>query len=124
MTLKEAKEILDADVIVGHEQLGLVVKQGGCCDLVTEIPIYGKAGMLLLTGQTNLHVIRAAHDIGAAAIVLVRGKQPPLEAIQLAEELQIPMLSTKYILFEAVGRLYVEGLISTMGRVGETRDVP
>ena len=105
MTLKEAREILDAEVIVGHDQLGVEVKQGGCADLVTEIPIYGKAGMLLLTGQTNLHVIRAAHDIGVAAIVLVRGKQPPLEAIQLAKELQIPMLSTKYILFEAAGRL-------------------
>ena len=34
------------------------------------------------------------------------------------------MMSTKYILFEAAGRLYVEGLISTMERVGETRDVP
>ena len=76
MTLKEAKEILDAEVIVGHDQLDLEVKQGGCSDLVTEIPIYGKAGMLLLTGQTNLHVIRAAHDIGAAAIVLVRGNSP------------------------------------------------
>ena len=110
MTLQEVKEILDAEVIVGHDQLDLEVKKGGCADLMSDVLFFGKAGMLLLTGLNNLQVIRTAIVLGLAAIVMVRGKRPSLEMIHLAEEVQIPILVTEYILFEAVGRLYIKGM--------------
>lgn len=120
MTLQEIKEILDAEVIAGHDQLGVEVTEGGCSDLVTEIPIYGKAGIVLLTGLTTPHMIRATHDLGVAAVVVVRGKRPPQETISLSEELHMPLLTTNYILYEAVGRLYVRGLLGCMQKVGGT----
>ena len=43
-------------------------------------------------------------------------------SIQLAEELQIPILSTKYILFEAAGKLYAEGIVGCVKQVGDKRD--
>ena len=118
MTLKEIRDVLEAEVIVGREQLGIEVTQGGCSDLVTEIPIYGKAGIVLLTGLTTPLMVRAAHDIGVAAVIMVRGKRPPSETIRLSEELHMPVMSTDYILYEAVGRLYVRGLPSCMERAG------
>ena len=122
MTLREVKEILDAEVIVGHDQLDLEVKKAGCADLMSDVLVFCKAGNLLLTGLTNPQVIRTAHILDIAAIVMVRGKRPFPETIQLAEELQIPILTTKYILFESVGRLYAKGIVSCMERVDETRD--
>jgi predicted transcriptional regulator len=124
VTLQEMKEILDAEVIVGHDQLGLDVKEAGCADLMADVLVFGKAGMLLLTGLTNPHVINTAYTLGIAAIIMVRGKQPPPETIRLAEELKIPLLSTRYILFETVGRLYTRGLVGCMGKVDEKRDPP
>lgn len=112
LTLGQVKEILDAEVFVGHDRMDMEVKEGGCSDLVTEIPIYGTTGMLLLTGLTNCDVIRAAYDLGAVGVVLVRGKRPLPDAIRLAEELEVPVLSTKFILFETVGRLYIKGLVA------------
>ena len=124
MTLQEMKEMLDAEVIVGHDQMGLDIKEAGCADLMSDVMFFGKEGMLLLTGLTNPHVINTAFVLGIAAIIMVRGKLPLPETIRLAEELQIPLLSTKYILFETVGRLYAKGLVSCMGKVGEKHDLP
>ena len=124
MTLQEVKEILDAEVIVGYDQLGLEVREAGSADLMSDVLVFGKAGILLLTGLTNPHVIRTAHVLGIAAIAMVRGKRPLPEVIQLAEELKIPILLTKYILFEAAGRLYAKGIVGNIGKVGEKRDLP
>ena len=122
MTLQGMKEILEAEVIVGHDKLDLEVKEAGCADLMSDILFFGKEGMLLLTGLTNPHVVNTAYALDIAAIVIVRGKRPLPETVRLAEELQIPLLSTQYILFEAVGRLYVKGLIGCMEKAGEKRD--
>jgi len=121
MTLREMKQILDAEVIVGHDQLDLDIKEAGCADLMADVLLFGKAGMLLLTGLTNPHVINTAYTLGIAAIVIVRGKQPSAETIRLAEKLRIPLLLTDYILFETVGRLYTKGLIGCMQKVSKQR---
>ena len=122
MTLREVKEILDAEVIVGHDRLGLEIKEAGCADLMSDVLVYCKAGSLLLTGLNNSQVIRTADVLDIAAIVIVRGKRPFPDTIQLAEELRIPILTTKYILFESVGRLYVKGIVGCIEKVDETRD--
>ena len=57
-----------------------------------------KQDSLLLTGLTNAQVVKTAATRHIAAIILVRGKEPSTEAIELAKELQIPILSTQYIL--------------------------
>jgi hypothetical protein len=48
---------------------------------------------------------------------MVRGKKPAPEMIRLAEELKIPLISTKFILFESIGRLYEKGMRGCIERV-------
>ena len=117
VTLREVKEILDAEVVVGRDRLDLEVKEAGSADLMSDVLILCKAGSLLLTGLTNPHVIYTASILGIAAIVMVRGKHPLPETIKVAEELHIPILTTKYILFETVGRLYAKGIVSCIEKV-------
>jgi len=119
VTLQEMKEILDAEVIVGHDQLSLEVNRAGCADLMADVLFFGRPGMLLLTGLTTPDVVNTAHTLGVSAIIIVRGKLPPPETIRRAEELRIPLMTTQYILFETVGRLYTKGIISCMGKVEE-----
>jgi predicted transcriptional regulator len=121
MTLKDMKEILDAEILVGHDKLDLEITKAGCADSMDDVLVFGQAGMLLLTGLTNPQIIHTAHAIGIAAIIIVRGKRPPPETIQLAEELQIPLLSTRYILFETVGRLYAKGMVGNIVKVEEKK---
>ncbi len=123
MKLQQVKDILDADVIVGNDQLEMEVKTAFGADLMSDVLAFAKPGSLLLTGLTNPQVIRTSDVLDIAAIILVRGKRPLPETIQLAEELRIPLLSTKYILFESVGRLYAKGIRGCIEKVGETRDL-
>lgn len=123
MTLKEVRDILDAEVYVGHDQLDKEVKTAFGADLMSDVLAFAKPGSLLLTGLTNPQVVRTSDILDIAAIIIVRGKKPLPETIMLAEELKIPILGTKYILFETAGRLYSHGIVGCIERVSEKRDL-
>lgn len=122
MTLREIREILDAVVFVGHDQLDKEVRTAFGADLMSDVLAFAKAGSILLTGLTNTQIVRTSDVLDIAAIIVVRGKRPLPETNQLAEELNIPILGTQYILFEAVGRLYMKGIVGCVEKVGEKRD--
>ena len=120
MKLSEVKDILEAEVIVGDDILDLEVKTAFGADLMSDVLAFAKAGSLLLTGLTNTQVLRTANVLDIAAIILVRGKKPSSETIALARELKIPILATKYILFETAGRLYAKGIVGCLPKVENT----
>jgi predicted transcriptional regulator len=115
--LAEIRDILDAEVIVGSDQLDVEIKTAFGADLMSDVLAFARHGTLLLTGLTNPQVIRTAEILDIAAIVIVRGKVPPPETVKLAEELRIPILRTRFILFETAGRLYVAGIVGCVERV-------
>lgn len=118
MRLREIKDILDAEVIVGEDRLDVDVTTAFVADLMSDVLAYATQGSLLITGLTNPQVVRTADVLDIAAIILGRGKTLPKETIQLAEELGIPVLTTKYILVEIVGRLYMKGIRGCIEKVG------
>ncbi|HPK53756.1 MAG TPA: DRTGG domain-containing protein [Smithellaceae bacterium] len=117
MKLREVKEILDAEVIIGDDKLDMEVKTAFGADLMSDVLAFAKAGGLLLTGLTNEQVIRTADILDIAAIIMVRGKRPTAESMALARDLDIPILTTKYILFETAGRLYTKGIVGCLDKV-------
>jgi predicted transcriptional regulator len=117
LTLSDVAKILDAEVFVGEDKLDQEVKTAFGADLMSDVLAYAKPGSILLTGLTNSQVVRTADILDILAIVVVRGKSLPTETIQLAEDLDIPILSTKYILFETAGRLYENGIRGCIERV-------
>jgi predicted transcriptional regulator len=117
MTLHDIMEILDAEVLVGHDHLNTDVKTAFSADLMSDVLAFAKPRSLLLTGLTNPHVVRTASILDTAAIIIVRGKMPPEETLKLAEELDIPILITRYILFETSGRLYANGIVGCIKKL-------
>lgn len=122
MKLQDVQKILDAEVFVGYDQLNTVVKTAFGADLMSDVLAFAKPGSLLLTGLTNPQIVRTSDVLDIAAIIIVRGKRPLAETVQLAEELKIPILGTQYILFEAAGRLYKDGMVGCVEKVGAKRD--
>ncbi|RJQ59552.1 MAG: hypothetical protein C4530_09065 [Desulfobacteraceae bacterium] len=110
MRLSEIREILDAAVLAGGEQLDKTVVGGGGADLMDDVLAAAAEGALLLTGLTTEQVLRTAKIAGVKAIVFVRGKKPEEPVRKLAESYGIPLLLTRYSLFVACGRLYMQGL--------------
>lgn len=117
MKLSEVKDLLEANVVVGQEKLDMEVSTAFGADLMSDVMAFAKEASLLLTGLTNAQVVKTAASRKIAAIILVRGKEPSTEAIEMAKELQIPILTTKYILFETAGILYSKGIVGCLKKV-------
>lgn len=117
MKLKEIKELLEANVVVGEEKLDIDISTAFGADLMSDVLAFAKPGSLLLTGLTNAQVVKTAATRHIAAIILVRGKEPSTEAIDMAKELDIPILTTKFILFETAGILYSKGIVGCLRKV-------
>lgn len=112
MKLCEVLEAIDGEVISKQVDLDSDVHMGCGADLMSDVLAFTHADTLLLTGLTNPQVIRTADMAGIKAIIFVRSKLPPLETIALAEARSIPLLASKYTLFETCGKLYRAGLPS------------
>ena len=110
MTLKEIKEILQAEIIVGEDKLDVEITFAGGSDLMSDVLAFGKPGILLLTGLSNSQSVRTANIIDAKAIIYVRGKKPDAEGIELAREKGIPLLSTRLMMYATCGRLFAHGI--------------
>jgi len=117
MTLAEIRNILDAEVIIGGDMLSLEVTAGFAADLMSDVLAFAKEGSILLTGLTNPLVVRTADTLDLRAIVFVRGKRPSVEAVNMATEKKIALLSTRFILFESCGRLFGAGMRGSIQKV-------
>jgi predicted transcriptional regulator len=110
MKLKEIKKLLEAEFICCKDCLDRDIHFAGGSDLMSDVLAFGKPGLLLLTGLTNSQSVRTANIIDATAVVYVRGKKPDEEGIRLAQQMNIPLLITNMMMYQACGILYNSGL--------------
>jgi predicted transcriptional regulator len=111
LKLSEVREILDARVLCCEEAIGEVEVKNACgADLMSDVLAFTKEHTLLLTGVTNLQVIRTVEIRDLTGVVFVRGKAPREDVLKAAEERNIPVLLTDHTMYEACGRLYKSGL--------------
>ena len=110
MKLRKVLEIIDGKVISKDVDMDQEVQMGCGADLMSDVLAFTHEGTLLMSGLTNPQVVRTAEMAGIKAIVFVRGKIPPPATIALAEEKDIPLLASKYTMFETCGRVYQAGL--------------
>ena len=122
MQLAEVVKIIDGQVLTDNVDLQTEV-EGGCgADLMSDVLASVQPQAVLLTGLCNPQVVRTAQMADVAAIVFVRGKAPTPDVIELANEEQIPLVTTPYGMFELCGRLYKAGLSSLERRIMGTLD--
>lgn len=110
MKVCEVAQHLDAAFITGEEIGDIEVLTACGADLMSDVLAFVKNKTILLTGLTNLQVVRTAEMLDVACIVFVRGKKPNKETIELARIHGIPILSTAHTLYTACGILYENGI--------------
>ena len=110
MKISEIKAILNADLICGEEYLENEVFTACGSDMMSDVLAYVKEQAVLLSGLVNPQVVRTAEMMDMKCIVFVRGKQPDTDIVDLAKELEIVLLRTKYEMFTSCGLLYQNGL--------------
>jgi len=112
MKLGEVVEIIEGKPTSENMDLDQEIEMGCGSDLMSDVLAFTHEGTILMSGLVNPQVVRTAETAGIRAIVFVRGKIPSPETIALARDKGIPLLASKYTMFETCGRLYKAGLPS------------
>ena len=110
MKINDVVKILDAQVCCGEESLDREVTSAFASDMMSDVLAYLKDKAILITGLCNPQVIRTADMLEVECVVLVRGKIPTPDMLEIAKKRNIAVLSSKYIMFAACGKLYEYGL--------------
>ncbi len=116
MKICTIRELLDAQVLVGEENLGKHVYSACGSDMMSDVLAYVKDQAVLMTGLVNAQVIRTAEMMDMVCIVFVRSKEPTAEMLRLAQESGIVVMSTQKRMYEACGILYSNGLVGNKVR--------
>ena len=110
MRLREIMTLAEARSLSLNLTPNLEVRCGFAADLMSDVLRYDLSQALLLSGLANPQIVRTAEMADVAVVLMVRGKIPPPETLDLAEEVGIPILTTELTMFETCGRLSAAGL--------------
>ncbi len=110
MKISAIAQLLDAEVLCGNEHLESEVKSACGSDMMSDVLAFVKDQAVLLTGLVNSQVVRTAEMMDMRCIVFVRGKMPTPEILALADESGIVVLASKERMYQACGKLYINGL--------------
>ena len=111
MTVRDIIRILDAELLYGDEEL-LDQEVAHACgsDMMSDVLAFVKDQAVLITGLCNPQVVRTAEMMDMKCIVFVRGKIPPQNIVDLADESGIVVMATNERMYVACGKLYAGGL--------------
>lgn len=111
MTFEEIAKRVEAKTLCGGELLsGIDVEKAYACDLMSDVLAFCSAGALLITGLTNVQIVRTAQMLDIPGVMFVRGKAPQEETVALASKAGIPLVLTDMSMFHACGVLYGAGV--------------
>lgn len=115
MKINEISTVLEATIITGEQNNDVEIFSACGADLMSDVMAFVKENVILLTGLINPQVVRTAEMMDIKVIVFVRGKNPTQEIVDLANEKGITILTTKYSMFIASGKLYEAGITGRGG---------
>ena len=110
MQLSQVRDILDAEVLCGADQLDTEVLSACGSDFMSDVLAFVKNQAMILTGLVNPQVVRTADMMDMKCIVFVRGKRPDENMLDLAQDRDIVVMASKLPMYPACGKLYMAGL--------------
>ena len=105
MRLKEIASVLGCDVVCGQEKLDIEVSSCYAADMMSDVLAFATPHCLLVTGLSSIQSVHTADMVECSAIVLISGKRPAPDVLQLALTRGIPILSTPRSMYEVCGVL-------------------
>lgn len=118
MTIRELIPLLNAQVLCGEEGLDQEVHTACGSDLMSDVLAFVKDKTVLITGLTNVHVMRTAEMLDIHCVVFARGKIPSEEILEEARDLDIVVLATEHTTYTTCGLMYEAGIRGSSARSG------
>ena len=110
MTIHKIVALIHGTILSGKPGVEDVVEYCFASDLMSDVLTVCRCDFMLITGLANLQSIRTAEMSDLKYILLVRGKTPSQEMIDLAEESGMVLIVSPYSMFKASGILYQAGM--------------
>jgi len=111
LTLEDISNVVNAKVLCGGDKLDKIeVPRAYACDLMSDVLALCSPGALLITGLTNVQIVRTAQMLDIPGVLFVRGKNPMQDTVSLAGDSGISLIVTNMSMFKACGLLYEKGV--------------
>jgi hypothetical protein len=101
---------LNARVVCGKDRIEDEIDVAFASDLMSDVLTIDTENMILVTGLSNLQVIRTAEMSDVSYILLVRGKHVQDDMLRLAIDNDMLIIECDYSMFRACGELYKIGV--------------
>jgi len=110
MKIKELSERIEGKVVCGEDRLDEEIACGFSSDLMSDVLTTSSDKLVLITGLSNVQLIRTAEMSDISYIVMVRGKKISDEMLTLARENDMVLIETNYSMFRTSGVLFSAGI--------------
>ncbi len=110
MKLTEIIDLTNATLVAGNTDENHDLQKAFSSDLMSDVLTLDDDHMLLITGLSNVQLVRTAEMADIEVVVLARNKKATPEMIELANENGLVLLETPYSIFRTSGILYTNGL--------------
>lgn len=110
MKLKDIVQELPLQVRSGKAKLEAEVLGGYVSDLLSDVMAHARKGDLWITLQIHQNTIAVATLKELAGIILINGKEPPLETAHKADDEGVPILTSPLTAYEMICRLHDLGI--------------
>jgi len=108
MKISKVIELINGEILIGS--IDDSINSAFSSDLMSDVLAFVNQDTALLTGLVNNQVIRTAEMLDLRTIIFVRGKIPSDKVVDLANEREMTLLTTKFTMFEASGVLFENGI--------------
>lgn len=113
MKVQEVLSLISGTIVEGEAGLDKEIDCAFASDLMSDVlTLRTDKTVMLITGLCNMQTIRTCEMSDIKVIMFVRGKQVTEEMIELAEENEMTLITTKYSLYRTAGLLYNANLPS------------
>ncbi len=110
MKIEKIIQLLDARILCGDHRLSDDIQNAFSSDLMSDVLTLDAENILLLTGLSNVQIIRTAEVAEIHYLVIVRNKKVSQDIVKLATELDMVIIESPFSMFKASGILYKHGL--------------
>jgi predicted transcriptional regulator len=110
ITIRDIAGLIDGKVICCEDRLSTSVEYAFASDLMSDVLTVEKENILLITGLTNLQVIRTSEMSDINCVKVARDKKVNDDMVRLAEENNIILVESPHSVFHVSGELYKAGL--------------
>lgn len=102
--------LTNAKLVAGDDTDDIEIEQAFSSDLMSDVLTLDEHNIILITGLSNVQVIRTVEMADIPVVLLARDKKATPEMIELANDNGILLLESPFSIFRVSGILFTNGI--------------